>query len=583
MHTPLTPTNWNGHGHRRHSPARPDNKHAHSDPPPHGFRAQLQNLLPRHSLFHAHVQIHQISSVPLVHGEFAARWKFRNVQSQTGLLTRVKGKRRGSQKAQKDEKRKCKEIDEADSFGSGEAAADHHSSSSNSVSEEQNPNIPSVVVSGYISPTTSHPKSPFQELLHATRSDFSRTSSSALSSSSNSQYGSSAHLPQSLSITSITSNSASPTPSISAENYSNARGMTPFYKLKDHAVVWDHHLDVVIKMDVDRESSELMPNEFKLVVMQRVIPGDPDAPRNPRLGALYLDLSEYAGVGKEVTRTYLLRDTKMNATVKLTILLEHVGGDTNYIAPPLPKGEIFNGVADLLDDDVYLTRPRALDLWGPYHNQQELEMDLLGGTSIPELQSAAAGKSRSKSRTRPRSKSRSRHTRIPSNEKNSMISADDLNSEADFYVDAEDDSDLEEPRYEVPFDVSRLPLAYGPKTTEMLIEAIFNPVRVTHHDSRGNPFTYYVSPEEVMKEEARKIERSRDKDRTVRAHYLGNESPSVYSADDNSSHSGHTGSQENSDVGRGRTGVRGWWSKKKTAVSSTPTGSSRPGTPVPVR
>ncbi|KAJ3777523.1 hypothetical protein FB446DRAFT_717299 [Lentinula raphanica] len=579
MHTPLTPSSVNGHGPRHHSPARPEHKHAHSDLPAHGFRAQLQNLLPRHSLFHVHVQIHQISSIPLVHGEFAARWKFRGVQSQTGLLKRVKVKRRGSQKG------KGKEVAASDNFGSGEVAADHRSSSSNSLSEDQKPNIPSVVVSGYTSPTTSsQPKSSFQEMLHPARSDFSRTNS-ALSSSSNSQYASSTHLPPSLSITSITSNSSPPTPTTSVETYSNSRGITPFYELKDHAVVWEHPLDVVIKMDIDRETSELMPNEFKLVVMQRVIPGDPNAPRNPRLGALYLDLSEYAGVGKEVTRTYLLRDTKMNATVKLTINVEHVGGDTNYIAPPLPKGEIFNGVAELLDEDVYLTRPRALDLWGPYHNQQELEMDLLGGTSIPELQSAAAGKSRSKSRTRATSQARSKHSRIPSNGKSSMISAEDANSEADFYIEPpEGDSDLEEPKYEVPFDVSRLPLAYGPKTTEMLIEAIFNPVRVTHHDLKGNPFTYYVSPEELKKEEERKLKQQRDKDMTIRARHLGNDSPSLYSADDTSSHSGHTGSQENTDGGRGRTGVRGWWSKrKKTAMSSTPTGSSTPATPVPVR
>ncbi|KAJ3764394.1 hypothetical protein EV360DRAFT_31459 [Lentinula raphanica] len=513
MHTPLTPSSVNGHGHRHHSPARPEHKHAHSDLPAHGFRAQLQNLLPRHSLFHVHVQIHQISSIPLVHGEFAARWKFRGVQSQTGLLKRVKVKRRGSQKG------KGKEVAASDNFDSGEVAADHRSSSSNSLSEDQKPNIPSVVVSGYTSPTTSsQPKSSFQEMLHPARSDFSRTNS-ALSSSSNSQYASSTHLPPSLSITSITSNSSPPTPtSTSVETYSNSRGITPFYELKDHAVVWEHPLDVVIKMDIDRETSELMPNEFKLVVMQRVIPGDPNAPRNPRLGALYLDLSEYAGVGKEVTRTYLLRDTKMNATVKLTINVEHVGGDTNYIAPPLPKGEIFNGVAEF-------------------------------------------------------------------NGKSSMISAEDANSEADFYIEPpEGDSDLEEPKYEVPFDVSRLPLAYGPKTTEMLIEAIFNPVRVTHHDLKGNPFTYYVSPEELKKEEERKLEQQRDKDMTIRARHLGNDSPSLYSADDTSSHSGHTGSQENTDGGRGRTGVRGWWSKrKKTAMSSTPTGSSTPATPVPVR
>ncbi|KAH7876156.1 uncharacterized protein C8R40DRAFT_1169810 [Lentinula edodes] len=490
MHTPLTPTHQNGHGHRYHSPARPNDKHCHSDTPTHGLRAQLHNLLPRHSFFHAHIHIHQISSVPLVHGEFAARWKFKNVQSQTGLLKRVKGKRRGSQKA---EKGKAKEVVGDDSFGSAEAAADRHSSSFNSIVDDQNVNISAVVVSGYMSSTSPHPKSPYQELLNP--------------------------------------------PIARIESYSNTRGMTPFYKLKNHAIVWDHDPDVIIKMDIDRETSELLPKEFKLVLMQRVIPGDPDAPRNPRLGSLYLDLNEYAGVGKEVTRTYFLRDTKMNAAVKLTICLKHSGVDTNYIAPLLPKADIFNGVADLLNDDVYITRPRELDLWGRYHNQQQLEMDLLPRTGIPELQNAAAEKS--------------------SNGKNSTRFAEDMNSDEDFYID-EDDSDIEESRYEVPSDVSRLPFAYGPKTTEMLIEAIFNP--------------------QVREEQARKLERVRDKDRTGPAPYLDNESPSLYSADDKNSHSGYT---ENSE-GRGRSGMRGCWSSKKktpAAVSSTPTGLSRPATP----
>ncbi|KAF5389296.1 hypothetical protein D9757_003399 [Collybiopsis confluens] len=556
MHTPMTPSHsFRG---RSRSPVRPDNiKQALSEPSAHGLRAQLQNLLPRHALFHAHVQIHQISSVPLVYGEFAARWKFKNVQSQTGLLKRVKDRR---SRKDRDDKAKAKEneVKEPNGLHDGEA------------SDEQNPSVPSVVVSGYTSPASLHPPAP----------DFSRSTSSApsFSSGSASLADSSLHPLPSLNLTNYS------TPAIS--QYSNARGMTPFYKLKEHAVVWNHHLDVVIKMDVDRETSELSPNEFKLVVMQRVIPGDPDAPKNPRLGALYLDLREYAGVRTEVTRTYLLRDTKMNATVKLTIYLEHVGGDTNYTAPPLPKGEIFNGLTDLLEDDVYLTRPRALDLWGPYHNQQELEMDLLGGMSIPQLQSAAAGKSRSKSRTRNRSKSRhrSRHTRIPSNTQNSTISVEDAESDAEGPMEAEDESDMEELRYEVPFDVSRLPVAYGPKTTEMLIEAIFNPVRVTDLDSRGNPFTYYVSPEEAEKEDVVRKQRlrQRDKDRTLKGPYLGQQSPSLYSAEETSSN-GHASSQDGTADARGRVrGVKGWWSRKKVN-SAVPPSASRPGTPVVVR
>ena len=56
----------------------------------------------------------------------------------------------------------------------------------------------------------------------------------------------------------------------------------------------------------------------------------------------------------------------------------------------------------------------------------------------------------------------------------------------------------------VPFDVNRLPLAYGPKTTENLIEAIFNPV-ATSEKKKESPFTYYVPPEEKGKGKAKTI------------------------------------------------------------------------------
>jgi hypothetical protein len=41
-----------------------------------------------------------------------------------------------------------------------------------------------------------------------------------------------------------------------------------------------------------------------------------------------------------------------------------------------------------------------------------------------------------------------------------------------------------------PFDISNLSSTYGPRTTETLIEAIFNPVPT--HSEKQSPFTYYV-------------------------------------------------------------------------------------------
>jgi hypothetical protein len=58
---------------------------------------------------------------------------------------------------------------------------------------------------------------------------------------------------------------------------------------------------------------------FAQYILQRVIPGDPDAPRNPRLGAVSLNLAQYVDAGV-VTRRYLLRQSKTNATLKVFLL-----------------------------------------------------------------------------------------------------------------------------------------------------------------------------------------------------------------------------------------------------------------------
>jgi len=81
-----------------------------------------------------------------------------------------------------------------------------------------------------------------------------------------------------------------------------------------------------------------------------------------------------------------------------------------------------------------------------------------------------------------------------------------------------------------------------------------------------------VSPEEAEKEDEMRNQRlKRDKDKTLQ----GQQSPSVYSAEDTSSN-GHASSQDGTTESRGRVrGVKGWW--KKTVSTS------RPGTPVGVR
>ncbi|KAF8888799.1 hypothetical protein BD779DRAFT_1470077 [Infundibulicybe gibba] len=265
--------------------------------------------------------------------------------------------------------------------------------------KETKPMIPSVVVS------ESHP------------SGF-HTSSATLFSSTSSSSSSTSSAPPA---------SSSPTPSISCAP-TPARGMTPYVPLREHSVHWSQTLSLTLRLPIDRNTSQLLPSPLKFVVQQRVIPDDPDAPRNPRLGAVRLDLAEYVDKGEVQRRYYSSRAARMPRS----------SNPPTYIAPPLAKAEILGGIAGLLSDsDINRTRPRMrdLDIYGPLEPFP---------TPPPPLTARQSIWSRAR----------------------------------------------EEPEKEIAgvFDVRRLPDVYGPKTTETLIDALFNPV-VTRDKAKAGPFT----------------------------------------------------------------------------------------------
>ena len=260
-----------------------------STPTP-GLRAHLGQLLPRHALFRAKIVIHQISSVPFVGGEFGVRWKFKSVQApnaqkQGGLLQRVKS-RNGS----RIDKGKGREDAGTESLSSQSAPPTYTTASSSST--------------------------------HASSSVSSRSSETAYSQQQYLSAGAWPSTPSAPSFLDSSNNSsaitlAPPSPSGIPASSTPARGMTPYLKLKDHSVVWSQTLDPILKFDIDRETTQILPNPLKLVVIQRINHEDPHgSPQNPRLGAVYLNLAEYINQGN-VERRYLLKESKTNATLKV--------------------------------------------------------------------------------------------------------------------------------------------------------------------------------------------------------------------------------------------------------------------------
>lgn len=188
--------------------------------------------------------------MPLVKGEFGVRWKFKKVRSrkENGKDRHDKGKGKADEShadSDDDEEHDHTDVDRTSMGG----LYDAHGS-------QAHLGVPSVVISdGHHSTSTSsassRPASPNPYAQYLT-SDWLPQSYLA-HSSPHSTYPDS---PSSLSST---------TP---RDGYAQARGMTPFLKLQDHNVVWEHTLNVVVRMDVDRDTTDLLPNELKLVVMQ---------------------------------------------------------------------------------------------------------------------------------------------------------------------------------------------------------------------------------------------------------------------------------------------------------------------------
>jgi hypothetical protein len=374
----------------------------------HGILSSLQSLIPRHAVFHACVQIHEITGVPLTEGEFAVRWKVKNTThfqgkdkdkereggeggeggSSKGGLFRLGSKRKENRRSLDAtlEQQGQPDVDEM-----GELQDDgRRRSTSSSRSHLSNYTTPMPI------PPLLNPNS------NNTNPPSNKSTSTSISSTTSSGHG--GHF----------TSSGQYLCGCGAEQQEPSqcstlpRGITPFLKLKEHSVEWQQTLHEYIKLPIGRgaipasalpkeererlaaqrqrrrsrekgkmkqsngsttslngggggrnpysdfdvvsptDDSEytdsddddeeriewidnlLQPTTLKLVVMQRVDQGYKGGPRNPRMGVLYLNLAEYAGVGvnggsgkgqgRGVTRRYLLRESKTNATLKVRCL-----------------------------------------------------------------------------------------------------------------------------------------------------------------------------------------------------------------------------------------------------------------------
>ncbi|GAB1520312.1 hypothetical protein RhiTH_003386 [Rhizoctonia solani] len=282
-----------------------------------GLRAHLRNYFGRHATFSVQINIHELTNVPLVTGDFACRWRVKGAQS---LVRR--------------------DSSSAKSVHSGSAASADIAVQVHPPSPPMNPTTGRGSVSttvslndGWSSPSESS-DSRHTSLLHPDGSgsiDQGSDTEDAQRSVAASTNSSTVHMP----------------------GMGPGRGRTPTVAIADHTVRWDELVEMAVPMGIIKETKGLMPADLKLTVEQ--VPQSPEHLVKPRaaLGVVRINLAEYAGKGP-VTRRYLLRESKTNATLKLTIQVKWLSGEQGYVAPPLQKAQIMEGVAGLMSHDRIL-------------------------------------------------------------------------------------------------------------------------------------------------------------------------------------------------------------------------------------
>ena len=124
------------------------------------------------------------------------------------------------------------------------------------------------------------------------------------------------------------------------------RGKTERAPIIDHKAGWhDYRRECTFKVGVGR-NGVLLERMLIMEVWVEMISGR----ERIRIGNVAVNLSEYASVKSE-TRRYLLQESKMNSTIKVTIAVTHVEGMKDYTTPPLKKAQMFHGITNLLAEN----------------------------------------------------------------------------------------------------------------------------------------------------------------------------------------------------------------------------------------
>ncbi|CAB5385846.1 respiratory complex assembly protein Rmp1 [Rhizophagus irregularis DAOM 181602=DAOM 197198] len=128
------------------------------------------------------------------------------------------------------------------------------------------------------------------------------------------------------------------------KNGKKTNGITERALIKYHSIVWRYKLHNSVQIVIGKDGV-LVPCELSIKVKQELNGGK----EVNNIGKLLLNLSEYVGLNS-MTRRYLLQDSKINSTLKLTINMKQTSENIAFKVPPLKKTQMFGGIAGIISE-----------------------------------------------------------------------------------------------------------------------------------------------------------------------------------------------------------------------------------------
>lgn len=125
-------------------------------------------------------------------------------------------------------------------------------------------------------------------------------------------------------------------PPLPTRTSTEPKGATTLIPLRNHTATFNREIHCPVAIPLRSTSGgryQLQPSPVKLSIKQEVA-GDDGKKEETKTGQVLLDLSQFVGNGKGegAPRRYLLRDCKTNATLKVTVKMEFVSGEPNFVA-----------------------------------------------------------------------------------------------------------------------------------------------------------------------------------------------------------------------------------------------------------